>query len=132
MLRLLQHRYGSGRLERVPGRTPLADRIEAYFAGDVAALADVPAKPGGTPFQQAVWVALRDIAPGATATYGEVARRIGRPQASRAVGRANSLNPVALVIPCHRVIGSQANLSGYAGGLERKRWLLEHEQRHAN
>lgn len=131
MLTLLRRRFGTVQLEQRQGRTGVTDRIDAYFAGDVAALASVPVLTGGTPFQEQVWAALRDIPAGATVTYGDVARRIGRPQASRAVGRANGLNPIALVIPCHRVIGSQANLTGYAGGLERKRWLLEHERRHA-
>jgi len=81
----------------------------------------------GTPFQRAVWTALRSIPAGATMTYGELATRIGAPGASRAVGLANNRNPIGLVVPCHRVIGANGALTGYAGGLERKRWLLEHE-----
>jgi len=100
-----------------------------YFAGDPDALARLPLDPhpAGTPFQQQVWRALRAIPAGATRSYGALARCIGRPGAARAVGLANRANPVAIAIPCHRVVGSDGRLTGYAGGLERKRWLLAHE-----
>lgn len=104
-----------------------ADRIRAYFEGDIQALETLPVAPPGTPFQQEVWKTLRQVGPGSTVSYGELAKRVGRPDASRAVGMANARNPVALVIPCHRVIGSNGNLTGYGYGLDRKRWLLRHE-----
>ena len=103
-------------------------RLRAYFAGDLRATEALAVETGGTPFQQDVWSELRRIAPGSTLTYGELAVRLGRgPAASRAVGLANSLNPVAIVVPCHRVIGANAGLTGYAGGLDKKAWLLRHE-----
>jgi methylated-DNA-[protein]-cysteine S-methyltransferase len=101
--------------------------LRAYFAGELAALDAVAVAPPGTPFQQEVWKELRTIGPGRTISYGELAKRVGRPDASRAVGLANARNPVALVIPCHRVIGSNGKLTGYAYGLDAKRWLLRHE-----
>jgi len=102
--------------------------LDAYFSGRAVAF-DVPLAPTGTPFQRAVWTALRDIPFGATASYAEIARRIGRPRAVRAVGAANARNPIAIFVPCHRVIGSDGSLTGYAGGLERKRALLALEAR---
>ncbi|WP_179198046.1 methylated-DNA--[protein]-cysteine S-methyltransferase [Nostoc sp. T09] len=90
-------------------------------------LDDIPVSTGGTLFQEQVWLALRNIPWGNTISYGELAARIGKPTAYRAVGMANSLNPVAIALPCHRVVGANAALTGYAGGLERKRWLLAHE-----
>jgi methylated-DNA-[protein]-cysteine S-methyltransferase len=98
-----------------------------YFAGSGSALAALPLDPQGSDFRRRVWRALREIPAGATAGYGEIARRIGRPGAARAVGGANHHNPIAIAIPCHRVIGGDGRLVGYAGGLERKRWLLAHE-----
>jgi methylated-DNA-[protein]-cysteine S-methyltransferase len=106
MMKLLQNRYGDVQLKQ--------DTI--------------PVSTGGTPFQQEVWQALRTIAPGTTSSYGALAALLGRPKAYRAVGATNALNPVAIVLPCHRVVGANAALTGYAGGLERKRWLLQHEQ----
>jgi len=105
-------------------------RLRAYFAGDVPVLDSIEVDPAGTPFQQRVWRALRLIPPGRTVSYGELARSIGAPAAVRAVGAANGANPIGIVIPCHRVIGVDGRLVGYGGGLERKRWLLQHE--HAN
>ena len=102
-------------------------RIEAYLAGDLHALDEIKVNPGGTEFQQTVWSALREIPAGTTQTYGQLAASIGRPSAPRAVGLANGQNPVSIVIPCHRLIGSNGALTGYAGGLDRKRWLLRHE-----
>jgi len=102
--------------------------LDAYFSGrDVPFV--VPLAPVGTPFQREVWTALRDIPFGATASYAEIARRIGRPRAVRAVGAANARNPIAIFVPCHRVIGADGSLTGYAGGLERKRALLALEAR---
>jgi methylated-DNA-[protein]-cysteine S-methyltransferase len=102
--------------------------LDAYFSGREAAF-DVPLAPAGTPFQREVWAALREIPFGATASYAEVARTIGRPRAVRAVGAANARNPIAIIVPCHRVIGADGTLTGYAGGLERKQALLELESR---
>ena len=113
----------------VEGRTPAAIReaVDAYFAGDLAALATISWRTGGTDFQRSVWTALCAIPVGETVTYKQLAERIGRPSAVRAVGLANGANPVGVVVPCHRVIGSDGSLTGYGGGLERKRWLLTHE-----
>ncbi len=102
-------------------------RLDAYFGGTLAALDEIAVDPGGTAFQQAVWTALRRIPVGQTTTYGALARAIGSPSAVRAVGAANGANPIWLVVPCHRAIGVDGRLVGYAGGLERKRWLLAHE-----
>ena len=101
--------------------------LAAYFAGELVEF-DLVVAPIGTQFQLLVWRALADIAFGATESYGSLARRIGNPRASRAVGMANNRNPLALVLPCHRVIGSSGRLVGYGGGLEMKKWLLDHEQ----
>lgn len=104
-------------------------QLAEYFAGERVRF-DLELAPRGTPFQLDVWRALRGIPFGHTTTYGALARRIGRPSASRAVGAANGKNPLVLVVPCHRVIGSGGALVGFGGGLPRKRWLLEHEARH--
>lgn len=101
-------------------------QLSAYFAGDRLDF-DLPLAPRGTAFQREVWKALSAIPAGETQSYGDVARAIGRPGASRAVGAANGRNPLAIVVPCHRVIGANGRLTGYASGLERKRWLLDHE-----
>ena len=103
-------------------------QMRAYFDGDLGAINDIPVSTGGTAFQQLVWAALRDIPTGTTETYGQLAARLGKPMASRAVGLANGRNPVAIVVPCHRVIGANGALTGYGGGLDRKRWLLKHER----
>jgi O-6-methylguanine DNA methyltransferase len=103
------------------------DVLEAYFGGDVAALDTLMVVTRGTPFQQEVWRRLREIPVGSTISYGELARRVGRPKAQRAVGMANASNPVALIVPCHRVIRTGGALGGYAFGLDYKRWLLAHE-----
>ena len=101
-------------------------QLEEYFAGARMRF-DLRLAPRGTPFQQRVWNALLGVAFGRTASYGEIARAIGRPEASRAVGAANGKNPIAIIVPCHRIIGSSGALVGYAGGLPRKKWLLAHE-----
>ncbi|MFD4841286.1 methylated-DNA--[protein]-cysteine S-methyltransferase [Achromobacter sp. NPDC058515] len=126
---LLRRQYGRNAVELRDATRPSAARraLEAYFGGDVAAIADLPVALGGTDFQRQVWQALRGIESGATVSYGALATRISRPTAVRAVGLANGANPVGIVIPCHRVIGANASLTGYGGGLHRKRWLLEHE-----
>src|SRR5208283_2077845 len=98
------------------------------FAGDLRVLDLLPVETGGTAFQRQVWQSLREIPCGTTVSYGQLAERIGRPSAVRAVGLANGANPVAVVVPCHRVIGSNGSLTGYGGGIERKRWLLNHER----
>jgi methylated-DNA-[protein]-cysteine S-methyltransferase len=102
-------------------------QLEEYFAGERHSF-DLPLAPAGTPFQQRVWEELRRIGYGETISYGELASRIGRPSAARAAGAANGANPVSIVIPCHRVIGSTGMLTGYGGGLEAKRFLLELER----
>jgi methylated-DNA-[protein]-cysteine S-methyltransferase len=113
----------------IPARNPngLSNTIRSYFAGDLTAIDNLPVKTNGTPFQRQVWQALREIPLGTTISYGQLASRIGRPTAVRAVGLANGSNPVGVIVPCHRVIGSNGSLTGYGGGMERKRWLLEHE-----
>ncbi len=102
------------------------EQLRAYFAGGLQDF-DLPLAPAGTDFQVRVWEALRAIPFGSTVSYGEVARRLGLPAASRAVGAANGRNPISVIVPCHRVIGSNGSLTGYGGGLARKRWLLRHE-----
>lgn len=124
---LLTRRFDDFVLRHEANPLGMSEKVRAYLAGDLHSLDGIAVDPGGTEFQQKVWSALREIPVGTTRTYGQLAARIGRPAASRAVGFANSLNPVAVVIPCHRVIGSDASLTGYAGGLPRKEWLLRHE-----
>jgi methylated-DNA-[protein]-cysteine S-methyltransferase len=116
-----------GDIREAPDPQGFTSRVRAYFAGEIRALEGLPADGGGTAFQRRVWAELRRIAPGETRSYGEVAARVGAPRASRAVGVANARNPVALAVPCHRVIGADGSLTGYAAGVERKRWLLAHE-----
>jgi methylated-DNA-[protein]-cysteine S-methyltransferase len=125
----LRARFGAD-VRAVPRADPLglATRARAYFAGDLEALARVPVAGGGTPFQRRVWAALREIPTGGTSGYAALAARLGSPGAARAVGLANGRNPIAIAVPCHRVIGADGSLTGYAGGLERKRWLLAHER----
>lgn len=108
-----------------------ARALDAYFAGALDALTMIEPRLDGTPFQIAVWQALRTTVPGRTLTYRALAERLGRPGASRAVGHANGANPLSIVVPCHRLVGTSGELTGYGGGLDRKRWLLAHEARHA-
>jgi methylated-DNA-[protein]-cysteine S-methyltransferase len=114
-----------------PEDRPVLERaraqLEEYFAGRREEF-DLPLAPRGTPFQRAVWAALLAIPFGETRSYGEIARAVGKPAAPRAVGAANGQNPIAIVVPCHRVIGSDGSLTGYGGGMQRKRWLLAHER----
>ena len=129
--RLLRRHCGD-HVSTESGRAPsIRDAFERYFAGELAALDNVRSATHGTDFQRKVWAALRTIAYGETLSYGALAARIGSPKAVRAVGLANGQNPIALVVPCHRVIGADGSLTGYASGLPRKRWLLDHEARHA-
>ena len=129
MRRLLSLHYGADgvRLEERDQSSGVRAAIEDYLGGDLSAIAAIPVKTAGTPFQREVWKELRAIPPGTTTTYGKLAGRLGRSSAVRAVGAANGANPIALVVPCHRVVGADGDLTGYAGGLERKRWLLRHE-----
>ena len=103
------------------------DQLRAWFAGRRTTF-DLPLRPRGTPFQLSVWRALGEIPYGETSSYRELAVAVGQPSAARAVGAANARNPLSIVVPCHRVIGARGELTGYAGGVERKRWLLEHER----
>ncbi len=124
----LRRRFGAVEYMEVGDVADFGARLRAYFAGALAALNEIAVDPGGTPFQQAVWAALRRIPASQTLSYAELATRLGCPRAVRAVGAANGANPIWLVIPCHRVIGADGSLTGYAGGLARKRWLLTHER----
>jgi methylated-DNA-[protein]-cysteine S-methyltransferase len=129
MDRLLRRQYGLGRTRTVPSsrRTAARDAMEAYFSGDLTAIDRLPVANGGTNFQRQVWAALRTIPAGQTCSYGQLAAAIDRPKAVRALGLANAANPIAIVVPCHRVIGANGALTGYRSGLARKRWLLDHE-----
>ena len=128
MRKLLARHYGEVVL--TAGRAPEAVRaaVAAYFRGDATALDGIAVKTGGTDFQRSVWAALRTIPAGETWSYGQLASAIGKPSAVRAVGLANGANPIGVIVPCHRVVGANGTLTGYAGGLERKRWLLAHEK----
>ena len=124
-------RFGEGTLIEKRNPFGLSVAIARYFEGDVHVIDDLPVVFAGTPFQNKVWHALRAIPAGETLSYGALARQIGEPKAVRAVGLANGSNPIGLIVPCHRVIGSDGSLTGYGGGLDRKKWLLAHEARHA-
>jgi len=124
----LVKRFGDVDLRGAANPAGVSGRLAAYFAGDLGALDAIPVDPGGTPFQRRVWAALRTIPAGETVSYQTLARRIGAPTAVRAVGAANRTNPIGIVVPCHRVIGADGSLTGYGGGIERKRWLLTHER----
>lgn len=127
--RRLRLDYGTDGCDLVPTLNPggLSDALHAYFDGDLSVIDDLPVATAGTEFQRTVWQALRRIPCGETISYGALAQRIGRPAAVRAVGLANGANPIGVVVPCHRVIGSNGSLTGYGGGVHRKRWLLAHE-----
>lgn len=127
VLARLKRRYDSLQVRSGNGVREFRERLEAYFQGQLNALDGLAVEPGGTAFQRDVWSALQRIPVGSTTFYSDIAVAIGRPAAVRAVGMANSRNPIAVVIPCHRVVGRDGSLTGYAGGLERKRWLLQHE-----
>jgi|HubBroStandDraft_6_1064221.scaffolds.fasta_scaffold135073_3 methylated-DNA-[protein]-cysteine S-methyltransferase len=128
LLRTIRRHHGPATTLN-PGPVPrrIVAAVEAYFSGHLTSLEGLPCRTGGTPFQREVWEALRKIPVGRTLSYGALAARIGRPKAVRAVGLANGANPIGVVVPCHRVIGANGTLTGYGGGLHRKRWLLAHE-----
>ena len=126
--RWLRSHYGADvslRTGCAPGA--VRDAVEAYFAGELTRIDAIPCRAAGTPFQQSVWAALRAIPVGRTTSYGALAAALGAPKATRAVGLANGSNPIGVIVPCHRVIGANGSLTGYGGGLHRKRWLLAHE-----
>lgn len=127
---LLRQQYPQDAVELGAARRSHSDAwkaLEGYFGGEHRAVDALVVRTGGTPFQREVWAALRSIPAGQTLSYGVLAKRLNRPSAMRAVGTANGANPVSIVVPCHRVIGADGSLTGYGGGLPRKRWLLEHE-----
>ena len=123
----LAQRFGDVSLERASIDAQPVSALKRYFDGDADALDRIEVDPGGTPFQAKVWKCLRTIPAGRTMTYGELAESVGSPGAARAAGGAVGSNPIALIIPCHRILGSDRKLTGFGGGLDRKRWLLEHE-----
>jgi methylated-DNA-[protein]-cysteine S-methyltransferase len=128
MARLLRLHYGSLTPERGAAPASVTHVLTDYFEGELGHLGTIEWRTAGTPFQQTVWTALTAIMPGQTLSYGALAARIGCPGAARAVGTANGSNPISVVVPCHRVIGANGSLTGYGGGIERKRWLLKHER----
>lgn len=128
---LLRRQYPRGLPKLVDSAqaSDAARAMQAYFGGDLDAIHGLDIGLGGTNFQRQIWLLLQAIPAGQTVTYRELAARAGRPDAARAVGAANGANPLAIVVPCHRVVGSDRSLTGYAGGLARKQWLLEHERK---
>jgi methylated-DNA-[protein]-cysteine S-methyltransferase len=122
--------------EMVDAETPTIRQartwLDQYFAGKSADISGLRLDMRGAPFELRVWAALRGIAPGATTSYGAIAKTLGSAGASRAVGMANGANPIAIIVPCHRVIGASGSLTGYGGGLDRKTWLIDHERRWRN
>lgn len=132
MPRMVKHLENHGRLEDIQRRRSvnpgqLSDKLQDYFAGDLQTISKLTTYAPGTDFQQQVWQALRQIPIGTAISYGQLAEQLGKPGAARAVGTANGANPISIVVPCHRVIGANDTLTGYAGGIARKKWLLEHE-----
>ena len=129
MVQLLGLHYGVSGYQRVACKNPngLSDKLRDYFDGDLTVIETLPTATAGTEFQREVWQALRTIPCGQIMHYGQLADQLGRPGAARAVGAANGSNPVSVVVPCHRVIGSNGTMTGYAGGVSRKEWLLRHE-----
>lgn len=119
--------YGEPQLRSQPVARSIRDSLLAYLEGKLDAIDAITVETGGTAFQRSVWEGLRSIPVGTTMSYGDFATRIGRPKAVRAVGHANGSNPICIVVPCHRLIGADGSLTGYGGGLPRKRWLLDHE-----
>jgi methylated-DNA-[protein]-cysteine S-methyltransferase len=124
---LLRRQYGAVILNEARAPRELRTALSGYFKGDLDRLRQIKWRIAGTPFQQKVWNALPKIPAGTTMTYGAMAAKIGLPAAIRAVGHANGSNPISVVVPCHRLIGANGSLIKYGGGLERKRWLLQHE-----
>ncbi|MDX2230498.1 MAG: methylated-DNA--[protein]-cysteine S-methyltransferase [Leptolyngbyaceae cyanobacterium bins.349] len=127
MMTGLEKRFGAVQWVSQADPQGFSGCLRAYLAGELTHLQTLPVNPGGTPFQQQVWLTLRSIPVGTVITYADLAQRVGKPTAYRAVGMANGQNPIAIALPCHRVIGSNRQLTGYSGGLARKRWLLQHE-----
>jgi methylated-DNA-[protein]-cysteine S-methyltransferase len=125
--RQVKARFGDVELQKASNPFGLTDRIKAYFGGDIHAIDDLLTDGGGTDFERRVWAELRKIPAGKTVSYGDIARKLGDIQHSRAVGTANGKNPIAIVVPCHRVIGADGSMIGYGGGIARKEWLLRHE-----
>ncbi len=132
MTRLLEHHYQSYALEEGNAPPMIKRALVNYFAGELDAVDQIPVTTGGTNFQKQVWKALRAIPAGTAISYGQLAKNIDRAGSARAVGAANGSNPIPIVVPCHRVIGADGTLTGFAGGISRKRWLLDHEARFAN
>ena len=126
-LKDLRQRFGEFTFAETANPCGFADQLRAYYAGDIRAVDPLPTTGGGTPFQERVWAELRRIPAGTTISYGELAVRLGDKKATRAVGLANGRNPISVVVPCHRVIGADGSLTGYGGGVPRKKWLLAHE-----
>jgi methylated-DNA-[protein]-cysteine S-methyltransferase len=133
MHRLLARHYRTQPVTLTPARNPfgLRSAMAAYFDGHIHSIDSLSVATEGTAFQKSVWQGLRSIEAGQTISYAGLAMRLGKPLAIRAVGLANGANPIGIIVPCHRVIGANGSLTGYGGGLERKRWLLHHEQTHA-
>ena len=127
MRQLLRLQYGAPILENTRAPADIRAALSAYFAGELACLDAIKWRVAGTAFQRKVWTALRAIPAGTTTSYGALAAQLDMPTVVRAVGHANGSNPISIVVPCHRVIGANGALTGYGGGLQRKRWLLEHE-----
>ena len=127
MRQLLRLQYGAVVLMDARAPRDLKSALTAYFKGDLDRLKTIKWRVAGTPFQRKVWTALPKIPPGTTMSYGALAAKLNAPKAMRAVGHANGSNPISVVVPCHRLIGANGTLVKYGGGLERKRWLLEHE-----
>jgi methylated-DNA-[protein]-cysteine S-methyltransferase len=127
MRRRLEVRFGPVRLQETDDAGGHSSRLRAYLGGELDALRNLRVETDGTAFQRKVWSALQQVGCGETRSYADIAKAIDNPGAARAVGSANARNPIALVIPCHRIVAADRGLGGYAGGLDRKRWLLEHE-----
>jgi methylated-DNA-[protein]-cysteine S-methyltransferase len=127
MARQLKARFGEAELQPATNPFGLSDILRDYFAGHISVIDTLLTDGGGTAFEQQVWTELRKIPAGTTQSYGEIARKLGDANLSRAVGTANGRNPIAIVVPCHRVIGADGSMTGYGGGLARKEWLLRHE-----
>lgn len=124
----LRRYYGDCELVAAQKKSEAEARLQQYFSGDWGAVRHIVVADHGSPFQRQLWAALREIPAGQVMSYGELARQLGQPHAARKVGGANAANPIAIIVPCHRVIGSDGQLKGYAWGLARKQWLLAHEQ----
>ena len=125
--RQMRARFGDVELQAASNPFGISDEIRSYFAGDIHAIDNILTDGGGTAFERQVWAQLRKIPAGTTVSYGHIARQLGDVQLSRAVGTANGRNPIAIIVPCHRVIGADGSMTGYGGGLQNKEWLLRHE-----